>query len=482
MKRTVIAYVVLISNFLTLFSCSRENNSGNSGGTTPPVNSQPSDVSYWLTKGDQTVLLQKQNVLLLFGTNANSNPFIDVDSTQAFQTVDGFGFTLTGGSAYVINQMDAGSKASLLKELFGNDSLSMDISYLRLSIGSSDLNASVFSYDDMPPGQTDTSLAHFSLAPDSTDLIPILKQIVAINSSIKIIATPWSAPVWMKDNNNSVAGSLITNYYSSYAQYFVKYIQQMKLYGITIDAITPQNEPLNPNNNPSMVMQAADEAFFIKNYLGPAFQSAGISTKIVVYDHNCDRPDYPEAILSDAAANGFVNGSAFHLYAGDISALSQVHNLYPDKQLYFTEQYTASTGNFAGDLQWHVKNVIVGSMRNWSRNALEWNLANDASYGPHTVGGCTTCKGGLTISGSSITRNVGYYIVAHASKFVPPGSVRISSTVTNLLQTAAFITPNKKKVLIVENDDQSPEAFNLRFNGKWITTTVPAGSVCTYVW
>ncbi len=480
--RTVIALVILISSFLSLFSCSRDNNSGSGGGTTPPVNSQPSDVSYWLTKGDQTVLLQKQNVSLIFGTNTNSNPFIDVDSTQTFQTVDGFGFTLTGGSAYVINQMDAGSRASLLKELFGNDSLSMGISYLRLSIGSSDLNASVFSYDDMPSGQTDTSLVHFSLAPDSTDLIPILKQIVAISPSIKIIATPWSAPVWMKDNNNSVAGSLLTNYYSSYAQYFVKYIQQMKLSGITIDAITPQNEPLNPNNNPSMVMQPADEATFIKNYLGPAFQSAGITTKIVVYDHNCDRPDYPETVLSDPAANAFVNGSAFHLYAGDISALSQVHNLYPAKQLYFTEQYTASTGDFGGDLQWHVKNVIIGSMRNWSRNALEWNLANDASFGPHTVGGCTTCKGGLTISGSSITRNVGYYIVAHASKFVPPGSVRISSTVTNLLQTAAFITPDRKKVLIVENDDQSPGSFNLRFNGKWVTTTVPAGSVCTYVW
>jgi len=479
--RNVIASAVYIISILSLFSCSRDNNSGSSGGTTPPV-TQSSDVSYWLTKGDQTVLLQRQNVSLLFGANANTYPFIDVDSTQTFQTIDGFGFTLTGGSAYVINQMDAISKAALLKELFGSDSLSIGISYLRLSIGSSDLNASVFSYDDIPSGQTDTGLTHFSLAADTSDLIPLLKQIVAINQSIKIIATPWSAPPWMKDNNNSVAGSLLPAYFNVYAQYFVKYIQQMKLNGITIDAITPQNEPLNPNNNPSMVMQATDEASFVKNYLGPAFQSAGITAKIIVYDHNCDRPDYPETVLSDVAANAFVNGSAFHLYAGDISALSQVHNLYPNKQLYFTEQYTASTGNFAGDLQWHVQNVIIGSIRNWSRNALEWNLANDASYGPHTPGGCTTCKGGLTISGSSITRNVGYYIVAHASKFVPAGSVRISSTVTNVLQTAAFQTPDGKKVLIVENIDVAPDEFNIRFNGKWVTTTIPAGAVCTFVW
>jgi glucosylceramidase len=370
----------------------------------------------------------------------------------------------------------------LLTELFGSDNASIGISYLRLSIGSSDLNSSVFSYDDMPSGQTDTSLTHFNLAPDTTDLIPVLKQILTINPSIKIIAAPWSAPVWMKDNNNSVAGSLLPAYYGVYAKYFVKYIQQMKLQGIAIDAITPQNEPLNPNNNPSLVMQATDEATFIKNYLGPAFQSSGISTKIVAYDHNCDRPDYPEAILADAAANVFVNGSAFHLYAGDISALSQVHNSYPAKQLYFTEQYTASTGDFGGDLKWHLKNVIIGSMRNWSRNALEWNLANDPSFGPHTAGGCTTCKGALTINGSSITRNVGYYIVAHASKFVPAGSMRISSTQTATVNTAAFLTPAGKKILIAENDDLAPAAVNIRFNGKWVTATLPAGSAATYIW
>jgi glucosylceramidase len=441
-----------------------------------------SDVDFWLTKGDSTVLLQRQNTALVFGTTTNNNPFIDVDSTQTFQTIDGFGYTFTGGSAYVINRMDANSRTSLLNELFGGGSSGIAISYLRLSIGSSDLNSSVFSYDDMSSGQTDTGLTHFSLAADTSDLIPLLQQVVAINPSIKIIAAPWSAPAWMKDNHSTAGGSLLTPYYNVYAKYFVKYIQQMKLKGITIDAITPQNEPLNPDNNPSLVMQPADEGAFIKNFLGPAFQSAGITTKIVVYDHNCDRPDYPETILQDAAANVFVNGSAFHLYAGDISAMTQVHNLYPDKQLYFTEQYTGSGSKFSDDLKWSVKNVIIGSMRNWSRTALEWNLANDPSFGPHTPGGCNTCKGALTISGSSVTRNVGYYIIAHASKFVPPGSVRTSSSVTGVLQTAAFLTPDHKKVLIVENDDQASDIFNIRFNGKWVTTTVPAGSVCTYVW
>ena len=452
--------------------------STNTGDSTASKN----DMSFWLTTADQGSLLQKQSSTLTFGTNSNAYPNIDVDSTQKFQTIDGFGYTLTGGSAYVINQMSTESKSALLQELFGNDSTSIGISYLRLSIGASDLNASVFSYDDMPAGQTDSLLQHFNLGPDTVDLIPILKQILAINPTLKIIATPWSSPAWMKDNGATMGGSLLTTYYNVYAQYFVKYIQQMKANGISIDAITPQNEPLNPNNNPSLYMDAATENIFIKNSLGPALQNAGLNTKIIVYDHNCDDPGYATTILSDPSTSAFVDGSAFHLYAGDISALSTVHNAYPSKNLYFTEQYTASTGSFSGDFQWHLNNVIIGSMNNWSRTALEWNLANDVSYGPHTSGGCTTCKGALTIGGSNFTRNVGYYIIAQVSKFVPAGSVRVSSTSVNGLNSVAFTTVDGKKVLIVMNNNNSIAGFNIRFKGTWVTTSLPSGSAGTYVW
>lgn len=436
-------------------------------------------MNYWLTKGDQTVLLQKQ-AALGFGEISNTYSFIDVDSTQTFQDIDGFGFTLTGGSAYVINRLPAAQKAALLRELFSTDASAISVNYLRISIGASDLNASVFTYDDMPAGQTDPNLDHFSLDPDKTDLIPLLKEIIAIQPAIKIIATPWSPPAWMKDNGSTIGGSLKPEYYGVYANYFVKYIQQMKAEGITIDAITPQNEPLNPENNPSMLMTAAQQTGFIKNSLGPPFQTAGISTKIIVYDHNADKPEYPIAILNDTAARAFVDGSAFHLYAGDISALTGVHAAYPGKNIYFTEQYRAAAGDFGGDLKWHLKNVIIGAMRNWSRNALEWNLANDPSFGPHTTGGCTTCKGALTI-GTAITRNVAYYIIAHASKFIPAGSVRIASNNTGNLYSAAFRTPAGKKVLIVENDGAAA-AFNIRYKGEWATSTLPAGAVATYVW
>ncbi|HEV8082575.1 MAG TPA: glycoside hydrolase family 30 beta sandwich domain-containing protein [Chitinophagaceae bacterium] len=474
-KNKVFPGIILL--MMIPFSCSRKMLSERNVAAQPATTK---NIEFWLTKSDQSTLLQKQPALS-FGMAANSDATINVDTAQTFQTIDGFGYSLTGGSAYVINRLSLPARINLLKELFGNDSNSISISYLRISIGASDLNASVFSYDDMPAGQADVNLDHFSLNPDKADVIPLLKEILDINPAIKILGSPWSPPVWMKDNGNSKGGSLLPQYYDTYAKYFVKYIQQMKTEGITIDAITPQNEPLHPGNNPSMLMIAEQERDFIKNNLGPAFQVAGINTKIITYDHNCDRPDYPLTILNDAAARAFVNGSAFHLYGGDISALSQVHDAYPGKAVYFTEQWTGSKEAFEGNLKWHVKNVIIGSMRNWSRIALEWNLASDQNYNPHTPGGCDECKGALTIN-ASVSRMVSYYIVAHASKFVPPGSARIGSNITGNLYNVAFKTPAGKKVLIVENDGTTSADFNIAFNGKSVTTTLPGGGVGTYVW
>ena len=339
-------------------NCSKSPNSNTDPIITPPTPTN-TDVAFWVTKSDQSILLQQQPNVLSLGTPASSSQTITIDSTQIFQTVDGFGYTLTGGSASLINALNTTDKTNLLNELFGNGANSIGISYLRLSLGASDLSASVFSYDDMPAGQTDIGLANFSLSKDTTDVIPILKQILAINPNIKILASPWSAPVWMKDNGNSMGGGLQTLYYGVYANYFVKYIQAMKAKGITIDAITIQNEPQHGGNNPSMVMSALEEANFVKNNLGPAFQTAALSTKIIVWDHNCDNANYPLTILSDAAAKAYINGSAFHLYAGDISALGVVHNQYPDKNVYFTEQWTGSTGTFDGDFKWHIKNVVI---------------------------------------------------------------------------------------------------------------------------
>lgn len=471
-------FIWAIASMSTMAYCSR---STSSPTPEPPKPTPTNDVEVWLTKGDQSVKLQKQNTILGFTANSNSYQNIQIDESQTYQTIDGFGYTLTGGSVEVINSLTAARKQELLQELFGSNANSISISYLRLSIGASDLNSSVFSYNDLPAGETDPTLSKFSLEKDRP-LIDLLKQILAINPNIKIMATPWSAPLWMKDNGRSVGGSLKEEYYGDYAQYFVKYITAMKNEGITIDAITPQNEPLHGGNNPSMVMTASQQANFIKNNLGPAFKTANISTKIVAYDHNCDRPDYPITVLSDKDANPYIDGSAFHLYGGDISALGDIKATFPTKNVYFTEQWTSSTGDFGGDLKWHLKNVVIGSMRNWSKIALEWNLANNSQFKPHTEGGCTMCKGAITINSSeNFERNVGYYIIAHASKFVPQNSVRIASSQSGNLNNVAFKRADGKIVLIVENDGGAPETFNIKINGKVATTSLDAGAVATYI-
>jgi glucosylceramidase len=476
--------LVTILGLLTIaWGCSKKSPINNGGGTkvTPPdttVIPVKTDVSMWITKADGTALLSKQNVALLFSSTSNQNITINVDTTTTYQTIDGFGFCLSGGSASLINGLDDTKKSALLNELFSTDASSIGISYIRITIGASDMSSGTFSYDDV---SGDTDLNNFSLAREETDLIPILKKIIAINPNIKILACPWSAPAWMKDNNSFTQGSLKYANYGYYANYFVKYIQGMKAAGITIDAITPQNEPLNAYNNPAMYMVSVDENKFIKENLGPAFKTAGITTKIIVYDHNADHPEYATDILADNVTNKFVDGSAFHLYGGNINSIGPVHTAYPDKNLYFTEQATFKGDDYGAAMTWHVSNLIIGATRNWCRNVLEWVLATDPNNGPHTNGGCGTCLGAVTIS-SSVTRNVAYYIIAHASKFVRPGAVRIASDQQNTLLNVAFKNTDGSKVLIVINTATGTQTFNLKFNSKITVTTLPAGAVATYKW
>jgi glucosylceramidase len=481
-KNTIPLTVLLLSAALNLLGCSKSSNPDNPNPVLPPTEPVKTDVSFWLTKADKSALLKKQNISLNFSSSTNGNPTIEVDTTQTFQSIDGFGYTLTGGSATLINSLNTTQKDALLKELFSTDGESIGISYLRVSIGASDLSEAPFTYNDLPAGQTDVNLTKFSLDREQPDLLPILKKILAINPNIKILGSPWSAPTWMKTNNSFIGGELKPEYYPVYAQYFVKYIQAMKAEGITIDAITIQNEPLHPGNNPSMLMLAPSQGEFIKNHLGPAFASANIKTKIILYDHNLDRPDYPISIMNDPEAKKYVDGSAFHLYAGTIDKMSEVHNAHPDKHVYFTEQWIGGPGNFAGDLKWHVGTVLIGATRNWSRNVLEWNLAADQNYRPRTEGGCTTCLGAITVDRANVTRNTAYYVIAHASKFVRPGSVRVQSNTLLDLPNVAFKTPDGKKALIVLNDSSSPKSFNIRFKGKIVSANLDAGAVGTFTW
>jgi glucosylceramidase len=467
-------------------------------------------IGSWITNPDRSVLFEKQSDTLFFSNiNDGWGKTIVIDDRQEFQGIDGFGFALTGGSAGLIMRMNPDSRKALLQELFSDSGKSIGVSYLRISIGASDLNDFVFSYDDLPGGEADFELKNFSLSQDLKDVVPVLKEILAINPDIKILGSPWSAPKWMKTNNNVRGGSLKKECYDVYAHYFVKYIQAMKKEGITIDAITIQNEPLNSKNTPSMQWFVTEQASFIRDFIGPAFTKAGLATRIILFDHNCDRPDYPLALLNDPALARYVDGTGFHNYGGDLSAMGLVHMARPDKNLYFTEQMvTEDPGSSTIDITEPVIRLIIGAARNWSRNVILWNLAADPLNDPHTDnGGCSVCQGAVTIDGNKVIRNIAFYAVAHASKFVRPGSVRIASTNTGdntisltrdeeqagiyratvientqVLPNVAFKTSEGRIVLIVANDTWSVNSFNIQYKGKFASIQLRPGAVGTYVW
>ena len=434
-------------------------------------------VTPWITSGDQTKLLQQQSTVS-FGTNSGTNPStVTVNPGTTYQTMDGFGYTLTEGSCEVISGMAATQQNQLLNDLY-NPTTGLNASVVRISIAASDLSSSSYSYNET---SGDTNMNNFSLnGPDLTYLIPIIKKIKLINPNIKILATPWSAPRWMKTNNSWIGGSLQTQYYAAYAKYFVKYFDAMAAQGISIWGITPQNEPENPHNEPSMLMNSTEQKNFINNQLGPQMAAAGYGgIKIIAFDHNCDNTAYPIDVLNNS---GYVDGAAFHLYLGNISAMSTVRNA-TNKNVYFTEQYTGSGGSFSGDFGWHMQNVVIGSTNNWSKTVLEWNAANNSGLGPRTPGGCNTCLGAITVNNStSYTKNVAYYIIGQISKFVKPGALRISSSSSSgTIFSAGFKNPDGSIALVVYNSG-SANTIKVVSESSAFNYSVPASSAVTFNW
>jgi glucosylceramidase len=457
----------------------------------PPPPTQPSSVGkaqVWATAGDQSKLLTKEEDISIIALGTADVPTITLSPSQKRQEVEGFGAALTGSSAYLINKkMSGGQRVAILSDLF-DPQVGIGITYLRMTIGASDFSLSDYTYNDMPSGQSDNSLTNFSIAKDKEDVVPIFKQIISIVPQLKIMGSPWSPPAWMKTNESLKGGKLKTSAYDAYARYFVKYINAYKAEGIAIDAITPQNEPLYfTAGYPCMDMPASEQLEFIKSNLGPTFKTENINTKIITYDHNWDNTSYPIAILNDATARTFVAGSAFHAYAGNVSAMSTVHDAHPDKDLYFTEiSGGAWATNFSDNLQYNVNTIFIGTMKNWSKTALLWNLALDESNGPKN-NGCQNCRGVVTINSASgvVTKNVEYYALGHFSKFIRPGAFRISSTAfdsATKLNHVAFINADDSKVLVVSNADSAAKSFVVKIGDVQFSYTIKATSIVTIVW
>ncbi len=451
------------------------------------------NVQVFETYADQSKLLTERSPGLTFapGPPAGSPAFtIAVDSNTTYQQLDGVGASLTDSAGWVLwNKLTESQRDALMQSLF-DPNAGIGIGLLRQPMGASDFSASGdYSYDDVPAGQSDPNLAQFSIAHDQTYLIPLLRQALSINPSLKVHALPWSPPAWMKTTGSMNGGNVVTADFPSLAQYFTRFIDAYQQQGIPIYAVSMQNEPLNSTSGyPSAYVAPSDEANFIGNYLGPALAGAGLeSIKIFGYEHNWDNPQYPEALLADSTAYGYLAGSSFHCYAGGVSAQSQVKQAYPAKDIWFTECSGTVGSSFAGDLAWNAENLLIGATRNWARGVTLWNIALDRDSGPQN-GGCNACRGVVTVDGSvsppQITRNVEYYVLGHLGKFVQAGAYRIDSNTygPGSLEDVAFSNPDGSIVLLVLNAASGSSTFAATWNGANFTDTLPAGAVATYEW
>jgi len=455
--------------------------------TATPMQSVP--VQVWLTTANQSKLLELQPELTFEQQPLESANIIHVNENSHYQQMDGFGASMTDSSAWLIyTQLSETQRANVMSALF-SPTEGIGVSVTRIPMGASDfVHGDPYTYNDMPAGQTDPQLAYFSIEHDRAYIIPALRDALKINPELKVMASPWSAPAWMKNSETLGHGKLLPEYYSVYADYFVRFIQDYQAENIPIYAITLQNEPYHePHSYPGMRMEPGEAAEFVKNHLGPAFEAAGLDTKIIIWDHNWDKPQYPITVLNDPQAKAYIAGSAFHCYDGTVIAQGLVHEAHPDRDIYFTEcSGGAWIPGFGEGLKRDLKDLVMGSTRNWAKTVIKWNLALDTSYGPHN-GGCGNCYGFVTIdpeSESGLTFNADYFSIGHLSKFVPPGAYRIASTsyLYEGLESVAFLNPDGSKVLVVSNIRDKDKAFAVRWGSQYLAYTLPSESVATFTW
>lgn len=494
MKRLLIIPTILA---LTCCACGHEVPENNKPDNPTPVEPvvETKGAKAYITTADKSKLFAESTIE--FGKAASMSPNIVRFTEDRYQSVDGFGLAITQASCYNLLKMSKADRTRFLTELFDPiDGLGSSL--IRVCIGGSDFSMSEYTWCDSE------GISHFAIhESEFTYLFPILDEIYAINPNVKIIGSPWSVPIWMKmavsgngAHNAWTSGRLNPKYYKDYATYFVKWIQAMEARGYKVMAVTLQNEPLNHGNSMSTYMPWTDQRDFLVQGIGPAFKAAGLSTKVLLFDHNYnydnqgDQKNYPLNILNDKEANAFAAGSAWHNYGGSVTVLDGIHSAFPDKDIYFTE---ASIGtwnyNFASCLINDFRDIFLGTLGRYGKGVTLWNLMLDNDRKPYRPGGCSTCYGAVTINNSSyayssIERNTHYYNVAHASKVVKPGAVRIGTkgvSKTGVTYQAYLNTDGSYGILIL-NESSSEQQLVFATDKRSVTVNIPAKSIESVIW
>lgn len=445
------------------------------------------DIAVWVTTADHRLALQSSPVAVA-GQATEAATAIQLDTGKRHQQMLGFGASITDSSAWLIqHRMQPAQREALLRELFGRADGGVGFDFTRLTIGASDFSRHHYSLDDMPPGRIDPRLARFSIAPNLEDVVPVTKQALRINPDLKVMASPWSAPAWMKSNDSLIQGTLRPKYYDAFARYLLRYVQAYEQEGIPIFALTLQNEPsFEPKDYPGMRLSANARAAIIGKHLGPLLQKEAPQVRIFDWDHNWDKPEEPLAVLKDPVAAPFVSAVAWHCYAGTPDAQTPVRDAFPDKAVYMTE---CSGGNWepliSGGLTLQTKRLMVDSVRHWAAGVLFWNLALDQDRGPH-AGGCDTCRGVVTIDSRTgeVSRTDDYYALAHVSRFVRRGAWRIeSSDASGDVSNVAFLNPDDSSIaMLVVNSGSGERPIQVSEGQTRFAYTMPARSIATFVW
>lgn len=427
----------------------------------------------------------KQQPSLRFSEAPSTGITLHVDETKRYQTMDGFGASFTESATWLLEtKLSASQRNRALRDLL-DPTEGIGVNFLRQPLGASDLSRNHYSFDEMPKGEKDSGLKHFSLQRDEETVLPLLREAFSIRPQLTVMLTPWSPPGWMKTSGSMVGGSLLDSEFADYADYLVRSIQGYQKAGVPVSFLTLQNEPLYvPKDYPGMLMLAAQQKRLVQ-VVGPALAQAGLSTKLLVYDHNWDHPEYPMEILADSTTANLVAGTAFHCYGGDPTAQTTVHDRFPEKGIWVTE---CSGGTWQkGNLLAVTAQLILRSTRNWAKSVVLWGMVLDQKNGPN-AGGCDTCRGFLTVDTSktpaTVTRTVDYYAVGQASRFVLPSAVRIASDDFGgqSLESAAFQNPDGSIALLVLNNENRTVNFNLGWHDKLSPASIPAGSFVTYTW
>jgi glucosylceramidase len=432
-------------------------------------------------------------------------PQIAVDDAQRFQEIDGFGASLTDAAAWLFAKKLSPSQTEAAFKLLFSRKDGIALSFLRQPLGSSDLAVTFYSFDDLcqqttkacttPPDTSDPGLEHFSIAHDQEYILPLLKKALAINPGIHVMVTPWSPPGWMKTTGSMLGSNpdtkedshLRPEFYAAFANYLVRAIQGYQAAGVPVWALSVENEPLYaPPTYSGMKMEAAEQAKFFGDALAPALAAANLKLKVMAYDHNWDRPDYPETVLKDPRAGVLAAGTAWHHYGGEPSVMTRNHEEFPDKGDWVTE---SSGGTWQkGNVLAEEAGELIASTRNWARSYVLWALATDQNHGPF-VGGCDTCRGLVTIDLTEPQRpqvkpELDYYVLGHASKFVEPGAVRIASNEPPgaQIKDVAFRNANGSIVLYALNAAAEAQTLRIEFHSKMVAAMIPGGSLATFVW